>query len=357
MMAAITPGLATYSQFFIVSRDTDQFRFPQASIAAVEIQEHLKDPDSFKISIHDKIDVSSNRFLWLNDPTIRPGTILVINYGYTNSRSGSFLGKIQAIKPSYTQSGSAILAIEGYDLSYDLKKTRTPFKYEKVKSSQIAAEIAVKNQLKSEVVDSGIVHARVERKKNEKDFEFLDRLARDIEYEFFVRGKTLYFRKPKDQQQSGYTFEFRKNIISFSPRFSTASMANEVTLLAWDMVAKEPIAETVKIADIRSPVGNSDLDRIVELSLGKPVEVKLEGKVVRSRQEARKLALAELKKRNDCYIEGNLESIGDPSLHPGMTVNIEKAGDLFSGVYYIKTASHTLNEGGYRTTLSLCRCL
>ncbi|KQC04764.1 MAG: hypothetical protein APR53_02845 [Methanoculleus sp. SDB] len=355
-MAAIIPGLATYAPVIKVVRETDQYCFPQECIAGVEIQEHLKEPDSFQISFNDDVKISTP-FRWLNDPAIRPGTIVTIDYGYSGSRMSRFLGKIQAINPSYTQTGMVILGIEGYDLSYDLKKTRKEFKDNNVKYSDIATEIAFKNNLGSSVTDSEQKHAKVERKKNEKDYEFLARLAHIIEFEFFVRGKILYFRKPADRLWSDYTFEFRKNIISFNPRFTTATMANEVTVLAWDVGVKDRIAETVTCAEIGSQLGISDISRIIEQSLGNPVQIKLEGKVVRSREEARKIAVAELKKRNECYIEGFLECIGDPSLHAGMTVNVLNVGDLFSGVYYIKSARHTLNESGYRTSLNLCRCL
>lgn len=356
-MMAIVPGLMSYAPMFRVTRDTDLYRLPRESVAGVEVHERLHEPDSFAITLNDDVGISPNRFRWLDDPALRPGTILTIEYGYAGGMHGRFLGRVQAINPSFTQSGTAMLAIEGYDLSYDLKKTRREFHDQDVKYSDISAEIALQNNLGSEVTDSGLKHSKVERYKNEKDYEFIDRLAREIEFEFFVREKTLFFRAPMDRLFPEYIFEFQKNIITFNPRFSTASMANEVKVLGWDVAAKKRIAETVTLSDICSTVGVSDLARIVELSLGKPVQITLEGKRVRSRDEARRLAVAELKKRNECFIEGTLECIGDPSLRPGITVGVENVGSLFSGVYYIKSARHSLNESGYRTSLDLCRCL
>jgi phage protein D len=67
--------------------------------------------------------------------------------------------------------------------------------------------------------------------------------------------------------------------------------------------------------------------------------------------------MAELKRRNQTLIEGTLECIGDPELRPGMTVNIEKVGERFSGTYYVKSAKHSISESGYKTTLEVRRCL
>lgn len=120
---------------------------------------------------------------------------------------------------------------------------------------------------------------------------------------------------------------------------------------------KERISETAGINDIVSSVGISNFDSIVEQSQSKKIKVKLEGRVVCSTEEAKSIAVAELKRRNNGFIEGNLECIGNPELRPGITVKIDKVGERFSGFYYITKARHRIGEGGYKTTLDVRRCL
>ncbi len=53
-------------------------------------------------------------------------------------------------------------------------------------------------------------------------------------FEFFVRDKTLYFRKSEDNKTPELSFELHNNIISFSPRMSVANVVNEVVVTAWN---------------------------------------------------------------------------------------------------------------------------
>jgi phage protein D len=76
---------------------------------------------------------------------------------------------------------------------------------------------------------------------------------------------------------------------------------------------------------------------------------------VRSEQEAKAKAKAILIKANQSFIEGNCEIMGIPDLRAGSKVNIEGVGKRFEGVYYIKSAKHSISEGGYTTSLSLRR--
>ena len=356
-MASLISGFETYAPDFKVEQaDSGEF-LPRDSITRIEIDEDLDKPALFRISLNEEMDITTQKFRWLDDERIRPGTEIIIHFGYALfKKQGLFRGKIKALSPGFLSTGIPSLSIEGYDLSYDLQKTRVAFNNNDVLYSTVAMEIAVKNGLSSTGVElTKTLHEKVERKKNEHDYAILKRLSREIGFEFFVRDMTLYFREPRDIVPGTVTFEFRKNFINFSPRMTTAALVNDVKVTAWNNKDKKSISETASISDIKSSVGIPDFDRIVEQSQGQKINVKLEGCVVNSNEEAKTLARAELKRRNRGFIEGTLECIGDPQLRPGMTVNIMKVGKRFSGVYYVNHAKHTIDEGGYRTTLDMRR--
>jgi len=223
----------------------------------------------------------------------------------------------------------------------------------------VAKELAQKNGLDfsgGETVKL-ITHKKIERRVDEKDYMFLKRLAEEIGFEFFVRDKTLYFRKASDDKTPELSFELHNNIINFSPRMSISNVVSEVRVTAWNEKDKSVISENAGINELKSSIGPSDFEQIVEQAHETKAEVKVEGRVVRSREEAKTIALSELKRRNGDYITGTLECAGNAALRPGMTVNIEKVGKRFSGPYYVKKATHTLGDNGYRTTLELRRCL
>ncbi|MCX9010209.1 MAG: hypothetical protein OIN66_03705 [Candidatus Methanoperedens sp.] len=356
-MATLISGLKVYAPVFKVMQASGEEYPPRQSILNIEIDEDLDTPSMFRISMNEELNIQTQQFRWLDDDRIKPGTEIVILFGYAASKKeGLIRGRIKALSPGFLSTGTPTLSLEGYDLSHDLQKTEKKFTDTKVMYSTVAQEIATKNGLSPAGVEpTEKPHDKVERLKNEKDYAILKRLSGEIGYEFFVRDKTLYFRKPKDDIPGAVTFEFRKNFINFSPRMTAATLVNEVHVTAWNEKDKESISESATINDIKNSVGIPDFDSIVEKSQGKRVDVKLEGRNVRSKKEAKDLAKAELKRRNKGFIEGNLECIGDPQLRPGMTVKIEKVGKRFSGVYYITKAKHALGEAGYKTTLTLIR--
>ncbi|WP_298685444.1 phage late control D family protein [uncultured Methanomethylovorans sp.] len=360
-MADLLAGPEIYVPSFTVKWENEEV-VPKDDIVGIEIDEDLELPGMFKISFKEQFDLSKQQFKWLDNRRIDPGTKLMIFFGYASSstKQGLMMGKIKAISPGFLSGGPPSLAVEGYDLSHDLQKRQHKVKCDNVTYADVAREIAMKNDLSAAGVEGEklMIHPKIERKVDEMDHAFLQRLAKNIEFEFFVRERTLYFRRPKDDHEANVSFEFHKNMISFSPRMSSASLVSEVRVTAWSEKEKKAISEFVQLKDIESKVGIPDFSGIVEKAEEKLSTVKLEGRVVSSREEAKTIALSELKKRNLGFITGTLECAGNPQLRPGMTINIEKVGKrLFSGVYYVTKAKHVLGEGGYKTTLEVRRCL
>ncbi len=358
-MAGIS-GLEIYAPEFTVYTGGSGSPIPKNEILGIEIDEYLENPGMFRISFNESFDLETQQFRWLDESSISSGNVLEVVFGYVSPRREARIrGRVKSLSPVFLSEGSPTLSVLGYDLSHDLKKTYTEVNLNEVTYSDVVREIAGENNLvTSGIEDIGLgPFGRVERRVNEKDYTFLKRLAEDVGFEFFVRDKTLYFRKPADDKKGSKDFEFYKNILSFTPRLSTANIANEVRVTAWNERDKENISETVEISEIESRVGVPGFSDIAEEAHGRRISAKIEGRVVRSREEARTIALSELRRRNADFITGTLECAGDPELRPGITVNIMKVGERFSGVYYITKARHVLGGNGYKTTLEVRRCL
>ncbi|MFZ3167945.1 MAG: hypothetical protein WA130_10055 [Candidatus Methanoperedens sp.] len=352
-MATLIEGTRIYVPVFKVKLNKNFL--PRESITGIEIEEDLEKPTLFRISLNEEINMDTQQFNWLDNDLIKPGTEAIISFGYAMSeKQGLIRGRIKALSPGFLSSGIPTLSIEGYDLSHDLQNSYKGFEGEDLTYSMVAQKIADNNKLKPDGVESAdLTHPKVERRTNENDYATLRRLSSEIGFEFFVRDDILYFRQPRDNTSEEFTFEFRKNFISFNPRMTTASLANEVSVSSWYGKDKEDILETASISDIKNSMKIQDFDSIIEQSQGKKISVKMEGRVVRSKKEAKDLAITELKKRNKRFIEGSLECIGDPKLRPGITVKIEKVGKKFSGIYYVTRAKHSIGDGGYKTTLDV----
>ncbi|MDY9927096.1 hypothetical protein [Methanosarcina sp.] len=359
-MAQLISSAEIYAPSFTVYWADSGEAVPKNEVIGVEIDEDLENPGMFRIYFNETLDPKTQKFKWLDAENTSPGTMLITSFGYVYPRKESRItGRIRALSPSFFTGGPPTLTVEGYDLSHDLKKTHSEVNLNEVTYSDIARGIAEKNKLDPSGVEDLKMgpFRKIERKVNEKDYAFLKRMTEDIGFEFFIRNQTLYFRKPPDERKGIMDFEYYKNIISFSPRMSAANVVNEVRVIAWNEKNKETISETAELNEIKSSIGIKGFADIVEESQGTRLSVKIEGRVVRSREEAKAIALSELKKRNMGFITGTLECVGNPELRPGVTVNITKVGERFSGVYYVMKSKHILGDSGYKTTLEVRRCL
>ncbi len=357
-MAGVISGLHIYAPAFSIKLVETGEKIPVDSITSLEIDMNLESPARFSFSMNESLDITTQKFKWLDDPRIAPGTKVDISFGYASPEGKQALmrGRIKGLNPGFLSTGNPSLTVEGYDLTHDMQKKEGKKSYKDVTFSQVAAMVASDNNLKPAGIEPTTrKYDIIDRKKNEKDYAFIKRLADDLRFEFFVENDVLYFRKPKDKVPARVTFELRKNIISFNPRMTSANIVNKVKASGWNEKNKAPITATASISDIQSSSGIKNFDKIVEQSQNEKITVNLEGRVLKSEEEGKDLATAELKKRNSCFIEGSLECAGDPHLRPGMTINILKVGERFSGVYYIKGVKHSIGDGGYKTTLQVCR--
>lgn len=351
-------GIAIYAPTFTVKLGGKEI--PTEDITDVEVDEQIENSGMCAISFNDMLDMKKQKFRWLDDARIKIGTRIEISFSYAQgsgnaSSSGGntllFIGSLHAITPNFDPGGSVKLKIRGYDLSCNLMGSREGQAiYNKKSYSEIVGDIAQKYGLKQGQIESPTtVPDSVSRKIEEDDYQFVKRLASELNYEFFVREESLYFRNPKDNGSANFTFTNGINIVSFSVEANTSAYVSEVQINLWSSNQKEKSPQTAKNEEVGNSFG-------LDLTSQRGKKISLENVNVSSAEEAKARAVAELKKRNKKLITGNLESIGNPSIRPGMTVEIQKVGDRFSGTYYVEKTKHSVNQKGYSTTLTLRRC-
>ncbi|MBL0700410.1 MAG: phage late control D family protein [Desulfosarcina sp.] len=332
---------------------------PTTAVIRVSVDESIDAPSKFDLTLNEGLDIKTQRFIWLENPCLSPGNKVEIYFGYAGKKSNSlFKGTIKALSPSFPSTGIPSLTVEGYDLSHTMQKKMTKVNDIDVKHSDIARELSTKYHLNSAgIEDSKKKYSKVERQKGEKDYNFLRRLANKSGFEFFLQGGTLYFRKPRDtknNKKTVKTFQYRKNLISFSPRLSMASLISKVVVSGWNIETTKPIKVSLTLKDLGTGPDISSLEKLIKASEGPEPQV-VEDKAFSSEDEAKDIAKVELKKAINNFIQGSLESIGDVDLRPGNNIKIEGLGEMFSGNYYIKSAKHIFGKSGYKTTLQVRR--
>jgi phage protein D/phage baseplate assembly protein gpV len=280
------------------------------------------------------------------------GKQVEIHMGYGDALEPMMLGEITALEPSFPEGGAPTLRIVGYDKSYRMRHNtpdRPAFKW--VSDSIIAAQIAVENGLIPIVDPSPIIHRKPIRSTG-SDMALLIERARANFFEVFVHWDKLYFRLPRPQT-SIPVLERGRNLSSFAPRISSASMAGLQVIRGYNQELAQQIVAFAMVAEL-------DLDNILEqlgsaglsllTSMGRRVYY---GGKIETPIDAMVLAQSLLKELLEGLYEGSGSCIGLPELRAGQFIRIEGVGKRFSGTYRLRKVTHSIGDQGYETSFEV----
>jgi phage protein D len=316
----------------------------------VRINEKMDEGANFSMTINDEFDMAKQRFKWLDHPLFEIGDTVSIKLGYSGDMQDMVLGKISSIEPSFFAGDLPTITVTGQDLSYDFMKRATPEKPFTGSYSDIARKIVSdsKAQLMAVIDDTPVFERLIMKNNNETYYAFLESLAARVGFTFTVDRRTVYFIKPRDDRKEILTLALGKDIISFRPRMNTTGLVTEVEVRGHN--PRDPNTPIVG----RAPAGS---ERTLEpgrqtasqFAAGHYGEIKnvLTGMIVSSVEHANAIARAELNRRSDTFIEGDVDCIGIPQIRPGVTIRLEKVGQKFGGKYYVKETSHSISNSGY----------
>jgi phage protein D len=283
------------------------------------------------------------------------GKDVEIYMGYEGELQPMMLGEITAINPSFPQSGAPTLTISGYDRSHRMRTNRpTPRSFKYVNASLIASRIALENNLVP-IVDPG-AYIREWTPQTGSDWAVLQELADRSYFQVFVSWDKLYFRFPRPQLEMT-VLEWGKNLISFSPRLSMSGQHGIQVVrsynyeLAQSIVSILPaLAVAPDFDDLLERLGSAAVDQLV--NLGRSV---LLGEKVSDHLEGAALAKSILQQLLEGLYEGSGSCIGMPQLRAGDMIEIRGLGKRFSGKYRLRRVTHTIDDGGYRTTFEVAQ--
>ena len=217
-------------------------------------------------------------------------------------------------------------------------RTRNSRAYEGRSLGGIARDIAARHGLRVVGTVPDAHFARVTQNQ-ERDLEFLTRLAEEHGQVFAVKGDQLIFmeRGALLERPVAATLT-RGDLISYAIRdkgLTTFTAARSCYDDPWEKTTHEGLA---------SAPG--------EFGIGDSI------KLTRRTQDAahaRLRARAALDKANEARFEGSLEVVGNPALVAGNTIALTGLGK-FSGVYLVDSSRHKCSQtGGYTTGLEIRR--
>lgn len=279
------------------------------------------------------------------------GQRVEVHIGYGNNLTPMMLGEITSLEPSFPEGGTPTLRISGYDLSYKMRNNQVDRSFQNTFDSQIAATIANEANLNAVVAPSSIFHQDKLQHYGD-DMALLKELARANFFEVYVQWDTLYFQPPPPQIEA-VALEWGKNLSSFSPRISNSELAGSQVVRGYNEELAQTIVAFALASDfnpttLQEKLGSSALDLLT--SLGRRV---MHREKISSTFDALTIAQSAMQELLDGLYEGSGSCIGIPNLQAGQYISIQGIGKRFSGTYRVRKATHTIDEGGYRTTFEV----
>ena len=238
----------------------------------------------------------------------------------------------------------------------DTKKTRA---FENVSLSQIASQIASENGL--EFQDYSDFNEQFQRKdqRNESDLSFLNSLASENGLNLKAHdGKLILFAAEQAENASpGITIPKMGSM--YSPKsYSFKVSSSKTKYQKAEAAYTDPKTGTCHIASATAASPQADPPAAQPQPVSpQPAEASEKTLTLQQRTEnaaqAIRLAKSALNKANANELGASLECMGNPALCAGTTLELSGFGN-FSGLWYIKKATHKVSgSGGYSTSLEL----
>ena len=322
---------ASYCKFTIISRDT----------SCKDNKLSIPSTLSEKFKLGDKVE---------------------IYLGYTVHTTAKlvFIGYVTSINVEYTGKEDVSYTIEAMDLKiFMMNNSRSEIKKDMKSYSAVVTKILkdysplCEGDL--EVSETKEIKSPIEQ-YNESDYDFIVSLAKKLNYRFFVcKGKAHFIElKPTDPvikiSPSKYLYSIEREI-------SISKQIQSVTVRTNDEKdSGKPIESTVESITTNDKEEGDSSIFITKKLLPKSKEDEkyvmaktIIDNSVRSEEEAKARAQAELNRLAMDFVSGECELIGIPELEPGKFIEIEDINESIDGNYLITSIKHVFDSEGYKT--------
>jgi len=271
------------------------------------------------------------------------GGKIEVEFDTSDAAATVFKGDIVAIGTEVDGRGQ-VMVIEAFDESYKLGadvKVRTFVKQtDDAILKKIAGECGL--SLSGDTLSTEHPHLF----QGCTNHEFVEQICRRNGAEWKVADGKLVVNFKKPTGSAAVTLGYGDNLWQFSGRFSTADHAEDVTVQGWDPKSKKQVnGENDKIDD-RSTTGFANAAK----KLKNPRHVTSIRSLVASETDAKSVANGIARRMAATALSGSGETMGTPTIKPGVKIKIEQMVDeRWNGEYYVTAARHVYDHIGYRT--------
>jgi phage protein D len=352
----VSPAVDTSVMLALVEVKINGTPAREELIQEVRVQDSLALPAAFSITFAPRDMARGLDPLGVEgvDPSIGAEVQIFLGAPNDKQRQKLFDGEITALEPNYGSDGIRLVA-SGYDRAHRLHRGRKTRTFQKMTTSNIVQKLAQEAGLSAKAEATSGQHEFVQQ-NNETDWEFLQRLGSMHDYEAFVDGRALVFRKVPSDPTEPLELEYGENtanggvrLLSFYPRATAAQQVKEVLVRSWDPKQKQVIEAKAAVKQRGSKIGISR-DSSIKNFGGTALTVA--DAPVATRGEAQTLADSLASYLGHTFVGAYGTCEGNPRIRAGKTLKIKGLGAEFSGSYRVSAATHVYG-GGYATTFEV----
>ena len=315
-------------------------------VVELTVDGRLRVPDRLTLRVRD------DQLALLEAGTFAVGTPVTVSMSAPNGTDAGkvFDGQVTTLAPEFDQS-TVLLNVLALDRGCLLQRGPSSATYQSMSYGSIAEQLAAAAGLTPGTCTAGLTLPFVQQ-SNETDWDFLWRLALELDFEVKVTGRELNFRAAGSGASSEpVELAVGERLRAFRPRVTGVGQVDSVTVRGWDPATATVIVETASSPTAQSQPGIDP--STLASALGEGSATVVDHPVI-SQAHASEIAGGLAARIANAFIEGEGCADGTPSLTAGGRARIGGVGTAFSGTYAISGVRHVLRATtGYVTHFSI----
>ena len=313
-----------------------------------------------------KMDVNldnADQSLFSNSDLMKKGTILTCTFGYPGNtvNAGEF-----AIKTQRASRTELSIAAHEAKRSTMLRRTRSRV-FEDQRRSDVVRIVLLDHGFDGFIGEpTDEVLPTITQTRDETDWEFLQRLARLENREFFLATDGAHWEKPRRKQAPARLLRYVKNsigvghILEWSADSVETGLPGRIIMKGWDPLtgrefsvqASDDDTELDRLSQDTDFFDPDEGDRDASGTIGRDLTLNIEAV---TESDAKRRVDSLYKELRYSALKMDVTCIGDPTLRARQVILIEGIGPALDGAFWVKEVIHTLGEGGYQCSLKLTR--
>jgi len=314
------------------------------NIEELVFEDEINLPAMFTIKFN-IIDFFKGAWQGIDLETFKLGDVVKVAMGFDKLKD-MMTGEIAALEPTFDH--PAFMIIRGYDRLYKLRFGTKRRSFNKIKDSDLAAKMASEAGLSGNAEATKTVFPYLFQ-NNQTNYDFLLDRAKRINYEIMADDKKLIFRKSKQDSAPIQELEYDINLSKFSVKLKTLTEGSKVEVRGWDVKKKEAIVTKSTSGNVNPKMGGkeSGFDLSKKGFSASPIAI-VDDRII-DKSEGNNIGKATYDTMLSEFLTGDGEMSGNPDIKAGKTIKITGLGKRFSGIYYIVSTVHSINQDGYYT--------